>query len=385
MNDSKRDRFAIDALNPADVAAYLSSAGWKQSEYKPGHSSLWKSTFQGEPVELLLPLNRHFKDYVLSMDDAVLLIAAVEKRPEREVLADLQTAGADIIRVRVRYASARDGSIPLERGEALLENTQELLLAGACAAVSKRPYFATLKPQPARDYIRTLRLGQSERGSYVLTVLSPVPPHLQPAQPSFFPMEPEPPFERQAVLQVSKALTALRAAADEAMTSFQMAVFEKAVAAGVSANLCAAVVAMGGCDPQPGDELAISFTWARSRPADPGVARDIVFPGDRFAVIAEAARLFRAGAPPDETEIRGVIVQLKADQPEGPLAGPVVVRAELDGKVRKVQIMLDERSHRVAWQAYESRAAVVCRGELTRSGNNLILENPRGFAIVADE
>src|SRR5262249_22821185 len=151
---------------------------------------------------------------------------------------------------------------------------------------------------------------------------------------------------------------------------------------GVSANLCSALAALGGSDPQPGDELAVSFTWARSQPTDPAVPREIVFPGDRFPVIAEAARLFRSSAPPEKSEIRGVIVQLKADQPDGPSAGPVVVRAELCGKTRRVQITLDPRSHHVAWQAYESRAEVVCRGELIRTGNNLTLQNPRGFAVV---
>ncbi len=136
---------------------------------------------------------------------------------------------------------------------------------------------------------------------------------------------------------------------------------------------------------QPGDELAISFTWARSRPVESAVAREIVFPGDRLPVIAEAARRYRSSMAPEEVEIRGVIVQLKADQPEGSIAGPVVVRTMLDCRTRKVQIALDPASHHLAWQAYESRAEVTCRGELVRAGNNLILQNPRGFAIVADE
>ncbi|MCI0460911.1 MAG: hypothetical protein L0Z62_28515 [Gemmataceae bacterium] len=114
MTHSSRDRSASAALNPADVAAYLASAGWKQSDYRPGHSSTWRTTFEGEPVELMLPLNRHYQDYVLRMDEAVLLIAAVEKRLEQEVLADLQTAGADVIRVRFRHAEATDGTIPLD-------------------------------------------------------------------------------------------------------------------------------------------------------------------------------------------------------------------------------------------------------------------------------
>jgi hypothetical protein len=385
MKISIHDRAPFEVLNPSDAAAYLQTTGWKEVEHKPGNSSIWNRPWQEQTAELLLPLNRAYRDYVLRMSEVVQLIAALENRSQIEVLSDLQTAGTDIVRVRFRYAAAQDGSIPLARGEALVENTREMFLAGACAAVSRRPYFATLKPQPARDFVQNLRLGQSERGSYVLTVLSPVTPQLQPAPGMLFPEALEPPFERKAVMQTHHALLALRNAADEAMTSFKMDVFERAVGEGVSGNLCSALVGMGGDNPQPGDELAFSFTWARSRPADPSAVRDIAFPGDRFPVIAEAARLYRSSVPSEEIEVRGVIVQLKADQPQGPLTGPVIVRAEGDGKPRKIQITLDEHSHRVAIQAYESRAEVVCRGELTRSGTNLTLQNPRGFAILADD
>ena len=145
------------------------------------------------------------------------------------------------------------------------------------------------------------------------------------------------------------------------------------------------LVGIGGNSAQPGDELEVSFTWAKSRPLEQGITRAIVFPGDRFPIIAEAARLFRGNAAQEESEIRGVIIALKADQLHGPIAGPVTVRTVIDGRMRKAQITLDETAHRVAWQADESRAEVMCRGELVRSGSNWTLQHPRGFEIVIDE
>jgi hypothetical protein len=102
-------------------------------------------------------------------------------------------------------------------------------------------------------------------------------------------------------------------------------------------------------------------------------------------VIVEAARLYVGSGTSEETEIRGVIVALKADQPQGPLVGPVTVRDVLAGRPRRVQIKLDERAHRLAWEAYESRAEVTCRGVLTRSGTNLTIQTSRDFAVVSDE
>lgn len=386
MKATIRDPSVFEALNPADLAAYLTSRGWRKEAGTSDAASNWKSEYHGEPVELLLPMERRYKDYLLRMSETIPLIAAVEGRSELEVLADLQTAGTDVVRIRYRYAAARNGTIQLERAEALVENIREMFLAGACAAASdiKRKLYTSSKPQQAKDFVQALQLGPSERGSYVLTVLSPVPPLLQ---PSLFDSEAyaDPPFERRAVLQLRDALSALRVAADDAMTSSSMTAFDEAVKKGVSANLCDAVANMGDANPQPGDEFTVAFSWARSRPTVANTVPEVVFPCDRLRFIAEAARLYKgADEPKEEVELRGVIVQLTT-KPKGPLDGPVTMWTVIDGKPRKVQIALIEQSHKLATRAYESRAEVTCRGQLARSGNNLVLTNPRDFAVVDAE
>ncbi len=384
MNVIIRDREPFEQLNPAEVAAYLRSEGWKEVEHKPDRVSVWVDAADGESLEILLPLRRTLGDYVLRMAEAVGTLAAKENRSQLEVLADLQTAGSDVIRVRYRHATATDGSISLDQGESLVENAREMMLAGACAAVQRRPYYAASKPEEARRFVRGLRMGQTERGSYVLTVFSKVDPSLKAGLKSLFD-DPDAPFERRAVTQLATALAALRAATDMALTAPSADVFQKAVQAGVSANLCEAVVGMNGTDALPADELRISFTYARSRPADADAPREIAIPGDHVRLIAEAARLYRASAPPEETEIRGAVVQLKRDEPKGAASGPITVMAFIEGKPRRVQITLDEKSHLQAMQAYERGAEISCTGDLVKQGGAWVLQNPKGFTVTAVE
>jgi hypothetical protein len=381
MNHDTATRHAIASISPTDIAAYLASCGWKQIEFEADHSSTWQNTFEGEAVDLMLPLNRRFKDFSVRAEEVVLLLAAVEERPLLEVLSDLQTAGSDVIRVRFRHASAADGSIPLDQGEALIENAREMMLAGACAAVQPKAYYARRRPEEASRFVRGLRLGQTERGSYVLTVHSPVTPSLQ--TPLFG--DPEPPFERRAVTQLARSLAALRKATDSTLTAPNADVFQNAIAAGVSGNLCSAVVGMNGENTQTMDELRFTFTFARSRPVDPETPREIVIPGDRIPLIQEASRFYRASAPPEESEIQGAVVQLRREEQSGPAAGPVTVMAFVDGKPRRVQITLDEAGHRVALLAYQQGAEIACTGDLVKQGNAWILQNPKGFSIVAGE
>ena len=175
-------------------------------------------------------------------------------------------------------------------------------------------------------------MGQTERGSYILTVYSPVSPSLHSAPQALF--ESNPPFERRAITRLANALVALRQATDKAVTTPSEQIFQNAISAGVSANLCSAIVGMNGTEVQPSDELRISFTYARSRPVEASTPREIVIPGDHIRLIDEASRFYRASAPPEETDLRGAVVQLRRDEQSGPAAGPVTVMAFVDGKPR---------------------------------------------------
>ena len=375
-----REHDVSDVLSPADVTSYLASAGWTIEESHSGPGSLWRAPFEGDRVELLVPTDRRIKDYFSRMREVVPTISVVEHRPEEAVLSDIQTAGADVLRVALRKGSARDGSVTFERGGPIHSGLREAVLAGACAEIEPKARYGSSKPQQACDFVQNLRLGQSELGSYVIRVISPVSPQLGRGQLDLFGDGPEPPYERRALTRLAVALAALNAIADEAVATSTVDRLDDAVRKGVSANLCAALAEIGGT-PQAGDELAMGFTWARSRPADPEAIREVVFAADRLPVIAEIGRVLAASAPPEDVELRGVVVQLKADDPRAPLT----ILAFVGGKPHRVQIILDEESHRRAIEAYTSRAEVVCRGQLTRDGGNWSLARPHGFEILTED
>ncbi len=64
----------------------------------------------------------------------------------------------------------------------------------------------------ASDYMQRVRLGQTEHGSFVVTLLAPVPPLLQiPLDPAWTPLDDEP-FDRRVTRRLMDALDACRAA-----------------------------------------------------------------------------------------------------------------------------------------------------------------------------
>src|SRR4051812_12848880 len=79
--------------------------------------------------------------------------------------------------------------------------------------------------------------GQTEHGSFVVTLLAPVPPLLQPKLDPSWASPADEPMERLVTRRLMQALEASRTAAEMALSGDAKA-FEDAVNAGVSANLC---------------------------------------------------------------------------------------------------------------------------------------------------
>ena len=192
------------------------------------------------------------------------------------------------------------------------------MLAAACAAVKPRMYYPSRKPAQAMDYIRRARLGQTEPGSFILTIISPVPPSLMDRSGQHIGLDE--PYERHVTRTLAFALDSVRQAAEDAATTGQVDSFVQAVPRGVSANLCDALVGMGSF-PEGNRTLGIEFSWSRSRPIDPGahLPSRIVLNTDVFPVIREAAVYLKESSPREEFELQGFVVKL--ERPEGSPVG----------------------------------------------------------------
>ncbi|MDA8048923.1 MAG: hypothetical protein M0002_02775 [Rhodospirillales bacterium] len=326
------------------------------------------------------------------MSEVLRALAEREGRSELEVLEDVQTAAADLIRVRALGRDAEGGTLPLDQGVAFVERSRDMVLAAACAAIEKRPFFGRNKAQRAMDYLSHVRIGQTERGSFVLRILSPVAPELRPLQPELLQIEDDgrieadEPYERQVTRTLMEALGALDEATRRAVSDLDMKAFQAAVGRGVSANFCEAVAGLSAAGAREGLEVQVS--WSRARPVD-GKAPGRMAPArvrlgsDSIPIIEEAARLFRETAGLDDFEVQGVVTRLD----RGPAAteGDVTITGDVEGQMRRVVLRLGPETYRQATRAHESRRTVRCTGELVREGRGYRLQSPRHFEVLTSE
>lgn len=386
MKATIRDSSVLMSMGPLAVATYLRSKNWRQVELIGDKGSVWAlDSDDGQGFEILLPFNRELRDFGSRMSDLLQTLEVVESRKPGEprsqldILTDITNATSDLLRIRLASASIENGTLPIEQGVRVVGHARDLLLAAACATVQPRALYQTKKATQAVDYLKQVRIGQPERGSFVLTIQSEVPPRLASQdQPAL--LEIEEPFERRVMLTLAGAVTAARNAAQHAGATGNWQPFTDAVREGVSANLCDAIA--GLAEDGGADSVGMSFSWAPGRALLHQAPDRVLISPDMIPVLREGARIFRGTAPLEDFELRGVVVKL--ERPEGNPSGRVTVAGVVDEHLRKVLIELPSLEYDMAIEAHRLEQPVYCEGELVREGRSYVLRNPRGFRIEAE-
>ncbi len=374
------DSETLTALRPLDIATYLRFHGWRPADGETSSRAIrWLLQAEDE-YEIFLPLDRAFRDFPLRISEALKVLSVAEERSELEVLHDLTIAAVDVVRVRAQARGAEDSSLPIEDGVALVEQARNMMLAAACSAVEPRPQYPTRKPTRAVEYLRNVRLGQTEQGSYIVTLISPVPPQLAPHEAGRLFADLEEPFERKVVRTLQSGLqTTKRAAASVATQADGIEVFWRGVEQGISANLCEALAEMSG---ETRRGVTISFAWSLTRPA-PEDLFSIRFDDDAVPIISEAARVLREASPQPDVTLTGSVYRLERTGEEaGP--GRISVLGVVDGEVRRVTLDLGPGDYDSAITAHRDGRLVSARGDLVREGRGFVLASPRDFRLLAE-
>ena len=359
------DLESFGALNPLAVKAYLVGTGWAVGRILEQRGSYWQHPGHAE-VEIPLPFDSNLGDFAERMRDAVERLALVEERSPMDVLTDLERAGQDVIRVRLMSSENDDGSVPLEEGMELMESARNAIYASAWAAASKhrRPYYSSRPPKEVSDFMATVRLGQTERGSYVVALEAPVAPELSEQTES----TPEP-FSRRVTRTLTSSLQVLREAANRGNAKE----IEEAVSAGVSANLCIAVADALRLAGSQG-EVEVRVSWARTRRAPEDAVARVAFPSYLGGVIGEAAGLLRSISEVENFELEGTVYQLNQDT-------EAVILGVVDGRYRKVRVTFPAQFREEMIRGFDARAVIRCVGELRQAGKVTELANARSFSF----
>ena len=373
MTTNLRDPRMLIAVSPMALSAYAQSVGWSRAEAFGDNSDVYANSLL---PEIIIPRTSRLGDYAQVVARLISIFAQAAELEEIELYNNLVVSDRDVTRVAVNDGTD-DGTIDLEQGSNLVVGSREMYLAAACSLNRQSPVYRAGAHQEANECLRRIRIGQTERGSYVVTLLSPaIPPQLQ------APLMPDSeidddPMDRRISLRLAHALSSVRDATSRAISGDTTA-FTAAVPEGTSANLCEALVQML----EPFSHLEVSMTWAKTRPLHR--QKDTVrFSSEETSILREAARSFRSREPRLDFELFGSVQRLKRDDSE--TDGTVTLRASIDGRTQSVTAVLSESDYNRAIEAHRERAPIKMEGDLDRFGQRWRLVNPRITEVLMDE
>src|SRR5262249_52408428 len=148
--------------------------GWLNGGAFGAHGLLYKRETGDQAQELVLPTRPTLTDFTKRMTELVEDLARAENRTVAGVVFDLTLTAFGVVRIRSRDADDY-GSVPFVEGVQLCEEARNLLVASARAAYADVPRKAWKgrRPESINEYLQRVRLGQTEKTSFSLTVLSP--------------------------------------------------------------------------------------------------------------------------------------------------------------------------------------------------------------------
>ncbi|GAA2621154.1 hypothetical protein [Paractinoplanes durhamensis] len=377
------DRDALAARLPSELAMYLRAHNWTIGE-RSGSSVLWLKVVDGEEFEALQPQESTIRDYAARVRDLLNVLAVTEDRSELEVLSDISNVSMDVHTIRTFPPDNAPGMIGIEDGVRAFESVRNLVIAAAYVVSVEQPRAV----QPARKsaevlkLLRDVRIGPPSEGSFILSVHTPVPPRLSASQPTLFENDAAEPFERRVSLKLYDAVRAAHNAANDALVDPNgLDVFTAAVPAGVSANLCEALIGLGG---EAGHPFELALRLAPSRPIGTRQLVPIRFRRDHLPVLASAAQEMRERVPEEGAVVAGNVVRLHR---EGAGTGEISIAGTIEGddRLRRVWMNLTDEDYSIATLAHQEMSAVSVRGDLVRRGTRLYLTNPTAFRTSAGD
>ena len=304
------DEQDVASLTPQTIWLYLEGQGWqRQTEETPASPNVWTLRTYDGTYEVIAPSSPDTRDFDQRVAELLRTLAIAEDRSERDVLRRIMTGAFDVQSVHTHFSSP-SGTAPLRDAADAFAAAHAMLSASL-----ERPQLVLPSRPPRRtsDLMKRVLAGPTGAGSYVISIMVPVPPLPTHEDPAHLHDDSEP-FERTATKHLHGALVAARAAANDVLDNETLIdAFLSREERGISANLCKALADLAGEEAVGFD---VHFAWTPYRPVA-GFESQISFRDATIPILRQASHELRTRLPHGEVTIVGRVVRLHREKSYG--------------------------------------------------------------------
>ncbi|GAB3446344.1 hypothetical protein [Actinophytocola sediminis] len=276
--------------------------------------------------------------------------------------------------------------IPLETATKLISSARTMLRATATTARRERSQIGGSYSRFGDEVIRDSFMGHTERGSFIIPVLVPIPepdPTIskQPTlydglEPALYSAAPEP-FERRVVRTFAQSMQAVRDLVVQPDRIPNVDNIHELVYRGVSREFCAGLVNV--LEESAIGEFETSVEWAPVVPAPDTMPRQVSISADAVDLVRSVAERLRQRKASSKQVFSGSIVQFRHENHDDPF-GEIAVSTMRRGRPSEVRVRLPIETYREAWEWHNAGRAVLVEGLIRRiPGKSGIVDTPVRF------
>jgi hypothetical protein len=375
---------AIPELKFTELHAYLRNTGWNRIELPKPTLALFQKNIDDNFFETILPLNKDFGDYVNRIADVLEAIASSEKREVHQVLTDLTLPPADTVRFRVINKDTLGGTISFLEGFNFLESAKKSLFTTACDILQPEKYHKRLGLKGAKQFIEECRLGQTEKGSFIASVICPFvdqSPDDRAKQMTIFNTEDDfkKSLTRKITIRMMNSLEKIKKAIDNGNENQIIDLSGQEI---ISANFLESIVELNSASDK--SEIEIMTSWSIFANESNLAPKSVKFSEDYLPVFENIISKIKPVDEGIDDDFIGKISQVKADpDTHSRREGEIILNYVLgdEEKVSKARIVLEKDAYDKACEAHKNGQTVKITGKLKSVGRSKIIENPT-FEIV---
>lgn len=360
----------LSKLDLPTIRRFVQGSGYIYREPWGKYLHRYSRRVSGKELNLLIPGHEKIGDFERRISDLINDLSDQLKIHPELIVRDIVNSGYQVVRL-IANEGSDEKTLAYDAGIDLLTNGMVLIDASTTLAVTgeKVSYIRGRRPDVVRHYLDQVRIGQTEIGSFIVTLLMPA--GLSSNELGYTSSS----FDDIGLAVAENFNSALRAAED--VGNFHSKLSDSAlVHQGLTHNFAHALANMI----ESVDTLSIGFA-----PTAAGKSRR-VFRQSKFsreAVLALREVEERLSPNPPDRNIRlvGVITAIRESSRRA--SGTVTIEADIDGEMRSVRIEFSRTERHIISDCFERKADVFLSvsGRLVDQNGHLKLQSATAFDI----
>lgn len=240
-------------IDPKRINTYLISRGWAQCSSLYGGAVIQLRSPDGS-MYVHIPFVQEFYDYEKVVARSVSDIARYYELSESSLMTVLETSNSDVLKWRIKGRKTMGGMMSMDSMYSSIRSIKDLLFYAGMDIVSPSTYHPRQQNKEVESYLSQYSFGQTEVGSYVLTLICPLGEY---EIPMFEELDNQIPFLRRVNLKIFSEISKIQESVENG-TSY----LDESISTGrVSVNFLDSLCSLYEENQKEGTDMELSPIW----------------------------------------------------------------------------------------------------------------------------